>query len=153
MRKRHFRGWLQPIFFIICGKRRRLNHMERIRKPSLRTSVAFRFVEHGPMDQNEVTSNTVAVSSKADDYHISYALPGSQVSRMYSPFCPCLTSFSKSEDTIRSKPVPFPSPRRINRVVMGVFRWDPGKKDRAPLAAVHFSKAIQNPRADGGSVY
>ncbi len=36
---------------------------------------------------------------------------------------------------------------------MGVVRCDPGRNERAPLLAVHFSSAIQNPRAEGGSVY
>jgi hypothetical protein len=41
----------------------------------------------------------------------------------------------------------------MNRFAMGVVRWDPGRKDNAPFVAVHSSRAIQKPRADGGSVY
>lgn len=49
--------------------------------------------------------------------------------------------------------VPLLSASRTKRLVIGVVRCDPGKKERAPLDAVHFSSAIQNPRADGGLVY
>jgi len=43
----------------------------------------------------------------------------------------------------------------MKHLVIGMVRWDPGKKERAPLDAVHFSSAImpQNPRADGGLMY
>jgi len=58
------------------------------------------------------------------------------------------------EGTVRGTiPVPLFSPSRTNRLVIGVVRCEPGKNERAPLVAVHFSSAIQNPRADGGLVY
>jgi len=79
--------------------------------------------------------------------------PGLQVSRMYSPFEREDTSFSTSGGTNGSNPVPFLSPSLTKRFVIGVVRCEPGRNERAPLLAVHFSKAIQNPRADGGSVY
>jgi len=51
-----------------------------------------------------------------------------------------------------SKPVP-PVGRRTKRFVIGVVKCDPGKNESAPFSGVHFSRGIQNPRADGGSVY
>ena len=51
-----------------------------------------------------------------------------------------------------SKPVP-PAGRRTKRFVIGVVKCDPGRNERAPFSAVHFSRGIQNPRADGGLVY
>jgi len=51
-----------------------------------------------------------------------------------------------------SKPVP-PVGKRTKRFVIGVVKCDPGRNERAPFSAVHFSRGIQNPRADGGSVY
>ena len=46
-----------------------------------------------------------------------------------------------------------PVGRRTKRFVIGVVKCDPGRNERAPLSEVHFSRGIQNPRADGGSVY
>ena len=51
-----------------------------------------------------------------------------------------------------SNPVP-PEGKRTKRFAIGVTKWDPGRNERAPFSAVHFSRGIQNPRADGGSVY
>ena len=75
--------------------------------------------------------------------------PGEHVSSMYSLDCAEGVGFSAGSD---SKPVP-PVGRRMNRFVMGAVRGDPGRKDSAPFVAVHSSRAIQKPRADGGSVY
>lgn len=76
-------------------------------------------------------------------------LPGSQHSSTYSPVdgggsLVCAGNCSK--------PVP-PAGRRTKRFVIGVVKCDPGRNERAPFSAVHFSRGIQNPRADGGSVY
>jgi len=37
--------------------------------------------------------------------------------------------------------------------VMGEVRCEPGRNDKAPLEAVHCSRAIQKPSAVGGFVY
>lgn len=82
--------------------------------------------------------------------------PGSQVSMMYLSCCAfdrSCTAFSSSGDTSGSNPVPLPDPSRTKRFVIGVVLCDPGRKERAPFDAVHFSSAIQQPRALGGSVY
>lgn len=41
----------------------------------------------------------------------------------------------------------------MKRFVSGTVRWDPGRKERAPLCWVHCSRAIQKPSADRGLVY
>jgi len=51
-----------------------------------------------------------------------------------------------------SKPVP-PVGRRTKRFVIGDVKCDLGRNERAPFSEVHFSRGIQKPRADGGSVY
>ena len=75
-------------------------------------------------------------------------LPGSQHSSTYSPF----DGVSPAGTGNCSKPVP-PVGRRMKRFVSGVFKCDPGRNERAPFSEVHCSRGIQNPRADGGSVY
>jgi len=72
---------------------------------------------------------------------------------MYSPFCASDNTLSLECGVKGTVPVPLLSASRTKRLVIGVVRCDPGKKERAPLDAVHFSSAIQNPRADGGLVY
>lgn len=42
---------------------------------------------------------------------------------------------------------------RTKRLVIGETRYEPGRKDKAPLVAVQCSRAIQKPRAVGGLVY
>ena len=51
--------------------------------------------------------------------------------------------------------MPLLSASRTKHLVIGMVRWDPSKKERVPLDAVHFSSAImpQNPRADGRLIY
>ena len=78
-------------------------------------------------------------------------IPGSQHSSTYA-FAEGLFPEQLAETGNCSKPVP-PVGRRTKRFVMGVVKCDPGRKERAPFSAVHFSRGIQNPRADGGSVY
>ena len=72
---------------------------------------------------------------------------------MYSPFLASGNSLSLEWGVKGTMPVPLLSASRTKRLVIEVVRCDPGKKERAPLDAVHFSSAIQNPRADGGLVY
>lgn len=72
---------------------------------------------------------------------------------MYSPFCALGDTLPLKGEVKGTMPVPLLSASRTKRLVIGVVRCDPGKKERAPLDAVHFSSAIQNPRADGGLVY
>lgn len=86
----------------------------------------------------------------SDDANATSArLPGSQHSSTYSPVdgSASLVGIGKC-----SKPVP-PVGRRTKRFVIRVVKCDPGRNERAPFSAVHFSRGIQNPRADGGSVY
>ena len=79
-----------------------------------------------------------------------YDVPGLHVSRIYSP----LGASGISAGGINcSNPVPLFSPNRTKRFVIGDVKCDPGRNDSAPLDAVHFSSAIQKPKAEGGSVY
>ena len=82
----------------------------------------------------------------------SGAIPGAHVSKIYFPFGSSANFFSTSGGKRRSNPVPPPG-RRTKRLVRGVVRCEPGRKDKAPFSGVHFSNAIQNPRAVGGLVY
>jgi hypothetical protein len=75
--------------------------------------------------------------------------PGLHASNMYFPsgagtIC--------SGGTRGSKPIP-PCGSLTKRFVTGLVRCDPGRKESAPFSGVHFSNAIQKPRAVGGSVY
>ena len=83
--------------------------------------------------------------------HWPDCLPGSQHSSTYP-----LVNGGVPEQSMGtgncSKPVP-PVGKRTKRFVIGVVKCDPGRNERAPFSAVHFSRGIQNPRADGGSVY
>lgn len=81
-------------------------------------------------------------------------VPGSHVSRTYLLLFASLieASVSASSGINRSNPVP-PAGSRMNRLEIGVVRCDPGRKESAPFSGVHFSSAIQNPSAVGGSVY
>lgn len=83
--------------------------------------------------------------------HWSDSLPGSQHSSTYPPAKGASLTWSVGVCNC-SKPVP-PVGRRTKRFVIGVVKCDPGRNERAPFSAVHFSRGIQNPRADGGSVY
>jgi len=79
-------------------------------------------------------------------------LPGLQVSKMYSLFVSPVVAFGSSGMESCSKPVP-PFGRRTKRLVMGEVRCEPGRNDKAPLEAVHCSRAIQKPSAVRGFVY
>ena len=82
----------------------------------------------------------------------SIDIPGAHSSMIYSP---CEFSFalaSSSGDKRCSKPVP-PFGRRTNRLAIGAVICEPGRNESAPFSGVHFSNAIQNPRAVGGFVY
>lgn len=81
----------------------------------------------------------------------SDCLPGSQHSSTYLPVKGGAPEELADAGSC-SKPVP-PVGKRTKRFEMGVVKCDPGKNERAPFSAVHFSRGIQNPRADGGSVY
>lgn len=69
-----------------------------------------------------------------------------------SMYLPCGVGGACSGGMSCSNPVPPPG-TRTKRLVMGVIRCDPGRKESAPFSGVHFSSGIQNPRADGGLVY
>lgn len=103
------------------------------------------------MDENQVTCaskiNRPTISTLGE-----LIVPGLHVSKIYSPFTLSSTDFSSSGGTRGSKPVP-PVGRRTKRLVMGVVRCEPGRKERAPFSAVHRSRGIQKPSADGGLVY
>lgn len=75
-------------------------------------------------------------------------IPGAHASSIYLPFGCSTVLLGRSS----SNPVPPPG-SRTNRLVIGLVRWEPGRKDKAPFSGVHFSKAIQKPRAVGGFVY
>lgn len=82
-------------------------------------------------------------------HYKSWNAPGPQVSKIYFPFgWSRIASFEMSS----SKPVPPPG-KRTKRLLTGIDKCEPGRNDRAPFSGVHFSRAIQNPRAVGGSVY
>jgi hypothetical protein len=81
--------------------------------------------------------------------YIMLASPGSQGAWTYSPVD---LMGSSPEAEITSKPVPPPGILTKRRVI-GVIRWEPGRKDNAPFVSVHGSRAIQKPRALGGLVY
>jgi len=53
---RERRRWrrLQPVLVIIQGVRRRIDHMERVREPRTWARVAFGFMQHGSVNQDEV---------------------------------------------------------------------------------------------------
>jgi len=130
---------------------KRFNHVESICKSGIRTSVLLALVQNGSMDQNQVAWEII---KKADQlvrrkHHTLVRSPGSQHSSTYSPV-DGRASLVGTDNC--SKPVP-PVGRRTKRFVMGVVKCDPGRKERAPFSVVHFSRGIQKPRADGGSVY
>ena len=100
------------------------------------------------VDMSVLTSH---IQHSGEETHI----PGSHVSRTYLLLFASLieeASVSASSGINRSNPVP-PDESRMNRLEIGVVRCDPGRKESAPFSGVHFSSAIQNPSAVGGSVY
>ena len=125
--------------------------MEGICKSGVRTLVLLALVQNGPMDQNQIAWKITKKKHQLTYREIStlVRLPGSQHSSTYSPVDGRASLVGTNNC---SKPVP-PVGRRTKRFVMGVVKCDPGRNERAPFSAVHFSRGIQNPRADGGSVY
>jgi hypothetical protein len=74
--------------------------------------------------------------------------PGLHSSKTYSP----VGVDTQLGSISCSNPVP-PDGKRTKRFAIGAVRCDPGRKDNAPFSEVHFSSAIQKPRAVGGDVY